>query len=567
VPPAVGQGPWRKGDVGPALERARLTSPRSSRPAQRRASAAAASISLDRHLVERYGPYGLLRCAWDQVESDDFVDGWHLEELSEHLRALYECQIRDFVNCMPPATTKSLLSFVIFPVWCWIQDPGFRILTASNDVNIALRDAGKSKTLISSEWFRRRWGDAAPAGPRVVLDRDEDDDEGRRTRGRKRRRRVPDRPDATGIYYTTENGLRYSTSVGGKGVGWHFDLVSLDDGVKPDEVDSEAVLDNAWTWWTKTASGRARDRSRFRRFIQGQRLAKGDPPGRAIEQGYTALVLPLEYEPHRRCVTPVGGDRRTAPGELLCEARIPRAEAERMRAEDRETYRAQQQQDPQVSGSPTWQPEWFRRHARIRPRPGDLVVCTWDCRTKGQDDMSDAEGGAKPSFVAGSRWVMRADGELLWEAEARGRWGIVTTLDEVERLAALGGVDADVILVENKANGSSVVALLEGRVRGALVLCEPRGSKRARGREAAPHLAGRRARPAELDPATGEVLSPAQGEVPGCASLPADGSADEWLAEVAQYPAEPNDRGDTLAQLVLWSRSEEADYYRALGRL
>jgi hypothetical protein len=552
--------------INPELAAARASSPRSPRPAERRASAAAASIALDRHLVERFGPYGLLRCAWDQVESDDFVDGWHLEELSEHLRALYLCRIRDLVNCQSPATTKSLLSFVVFPVWCWIQDPSFRVLTSSNDVNVALRDAGKSKTLISSEWFRRRWGDAAPAGPRVVLDRDEEDPD-RRSRARRRGARAPDRPDATGIYYTTENGLRYSTSVGGKGVGWHFDLVSMDDGIKPDEADSAATLDNAWTWWTKTAGGRARDRSKFRRFVQGQRLSKGDPPGRAIERGYTALVLPNEYEPHRRCVTPVGGDRRTVAGELLCPARITREETERLKADDPETYRAQFQQDPQSSGSRVWRAEWFRRrHARL-PEAGDLVVCTWDLRTKGEDDVSDAEGGTKPSFVAGSRWRLLPDGQLCWEAEARGRWGIKTTLDEVERLAEHGGRHADVVLVENKANGSSVVALLEGRVRGALVLYEPQGSKRARGRAAAPHISGWDARAEQRDPRTGRVLVEARDAVRGCVSFPADGSGDEFLAEVVEYPAEPNDRGDGLAQLVLWSRSPEAEYHRALSAL
>jgi hypothetical protein len=64
---------------------------------------------LDRELASR-SLREFVRQAWAIVEpSTPFVDGWHIDAISEHLRAITEGQIRNLLINVPPRHMKSLL--------------------------------------------------------------------------------------------------------------------------------------------------------------------------------------------------------------------------------------------------------------------------------------------------------------------------------------------------------------------------------------------------------------------------------------------------------------------------
>ena len=97
--------------------------------------------------------------AWQVIEpGTEFVPGWHLRAISEHLEAVTDGEIKRLVINVPPRHMKSIQVAVMWPVWTWIAHPEFRWLFASYAGSLSVRDSLKCRRLIQSSWFQERWG-------------------------------------------------------------------------------------------------------------------------------------------------------------------------------------------------------------------------------------------------------------------------------------------------------------------------------------------------------------------------------------------------------------------------
>lgn len=96
--------------------------------------------------------------AWKISEGSTFVEGWHLQIVSEHLEALYYQDIDDLLINMPFRSGKSMFCSVFFPVWVFIKDPSQSFLCTSYIQFLSSRDSLKCRRLIESEWFQKYWG-------------------------------------------------------------------------------------------------------------------------------------------------------------------------------------------------------------------------------------------------------------------------------------------------------------------------------------------------------------------------------------------------------------------------
>jgi len=103
--------------------------------------------------------YQFLRQAWPQFDPSEFIDGWHLGAVAEHLTAINDGQIRRLLCNIPPRHCKTLLVAVAWPVWTWIQErraglplrgPGVRFLCASYGATKAQADGVTARRLIGS---------------------------------------------------------------------------------------------------------------------------------------------------------------------------------------------------------------------------------------------------------------------------------------------------------------------------------------------------------------------------------------------------------------------------------
>src|ERR1700688_1995579 len=85
-----------------------------------------------------------IKQAWPIIEGDkEFVDGWHIQAICEHLEAIANRQIRNLIINVPPRTCKSSLVSIAFPAWRWIHNPGEQFLYASYALSLSIRDSVK----------------------------------------------------------------------------------------------------------------------------------------------------------------------------------------------------------------------------------------------------------------------------------------------------------------------------------------------------------------------------------------------------------------------------------------
>lgn len=442
--------------------------------------------ALDRELVRRGGLRKFVELAWSIVESSQFVAGWHIDEICAHLEAISRGGIRRLVINVPPGMSKSLITSVFWPAWDWLVRPERKWMFATFDADLARRDALRCRELVTSDWFRARWGD------RVAI---YDGAEKQRTMG---------------VYHTTRGGLRFSTSVvAGKATGWHAHIQVVDDPTKPKDVraggdKARDALDRTRDWWQQTMASRKADPKDFARVIIMQRLHEDDLSGHVLrEGGWEHLRLPMHYEADAPCVTSVGGDRRTEERELLCPDRFDEAAvAETEREMGPQTTAAQLQQRPAPAKGLIFERDWLAHEYSELPA-GALYVQSWDCAFKDLDSSD---------YVVGQVWA-HSGARFYLVDQVRAKMSFPATCQAIRDLSKKWP-KATAKLVEDKANGTAVIAHLEKELSG-LVAVEPEGGKVARANAVAPLFAA------------GNVFVP---QLTKCAWI------GDWREEMAKFP-------------------------------
>lgn len=466
-------------------------------------------IALDVEAVRRGGLYEFVKRAWHLVEPGEYLDNWHIKLICAHLEAVTRGDISYLIINIPPGCMKSLLVSVFWPVWEWTFKSETKWMFASFDASLSRRDALKAKTIVDSKWFKARW-------PNVKI--------------------APSKRNANSAteYYIDGGGMRFSTSVAGKAVGWHGDRQVVDDPIKPKDTKggSEVTgvkLEEVKQWWSGTMASRRANPKKFARVVVMQRLHENDLTGACLKSGqYVHLCLPMEYDPQRKCKTEWGEDPRTAEGELLWPERISAHEVEDLKdpikglgAAD---YAAQYQQLPMPKEGGIFKGDYFKKRYKELPE-GVLYLMSWDMRFK--------ESALSGSYVCGGVWAYKGASYYLVKVY-RGRWSFKQSLDHL-KLAMMSYPEARLILVEDKANGPAIVNVLQEEVTG-LVLVSPEGGKDARANAVQPLFeAGNVWLP---DDSLGELW------------------VDEYIAEMCAFPrGRFNDQVDMTSQALVRLRA------------
>lgn len=400
--------------------------------------------------------------AWKWVEPRPLIWERHMEAVCSHLEAVFysqrpECapagwdsslDIQKLVVCMPPSTSKSLLVCVLWPAWIWSIDPSFKFFFASYDGGLTRRDSLRMMQLIESDWFTEQWG---------------------KLRGN----------TWTGTSMVNRHGgTRTASSLGGKATGFHADVQVVDDPLKPALVaraglSTQRYLEKASTWWDGTMSSRNADPMKGARVIVMQRLHEEDLAGRAIRSGdYQVLNLPMRFEKDHAYKTKVGEDWRTEEGELLAPKRFPLAAVEKLEKDlgSASEVAAQLQQRPVPKGGGLFKSTWFQKRYSALPSRTSMVVQSWDLRFK--DDPSSG------SWVVGQTWARVGTAEYYLLHQMRRRAGLLETVQMIKDMRRMFPRTMHT-LIENKANGPAVVALLRSEIPG-IILSDPQGDKGAR---------------------------------------------------------------------------------------
>lgn len=408
--------------------------------------------------------------AWPQVEGGrEFVDGWMIGAVCEHLEAVRLGQIKNFGANVPPRMMKSGLCNVFFPTWVWLHEPELQFLFTSYSAALTIRDNVRARRIMESNWFKTRWGDkfslAGDQNTKLRIDND-------------------------------QGGYRVTTSIDGTTTGEGADILVIDDPNPPKDT-SQPMLDAALNWWTGTMPTRLNDFKTGRRIVIQQRVHESDLTGhirKNEDKDWVWLILPMEFETNRRCVTVAlpstkgkkWHDPRTKEGELLFPERVGPKELATLKRGLANSYTiaGQLQQRPAPEAGGMFKREWFRKWKAPDSPKLEWVLTSWDTA------LSEKKTAAWSACTVWGVFYRHYSDEREWmqgvtpgDADALGRVPNMILLNcirghweypELRRLMSLMAKDyncdtlgavpgkdkkyrPDMNLVESKASGISVV--------------------------------------------------------------------------------------------------------------
>lgn len=407
-----------------------------------------------------------IRLAWHVIEPGRrYYPNWHIDCIADHLTAVSMGHITRLMICVPPGGMKSLTTDAFFPSFEWGPGghPELRYVSASYNIDLKVRDNRRTRNLIQSPWYQALWGD------RFHLVGDQ---------------------NAKTRFDNNHTGFKIATSVGGLGTGERGDRFIIDDPHNVKDGESVAKREETLLWFSEVVPTRVNDPVLSAIILIMQRVHERDVCGEAISRdlGYVQVMLPMEFEPERKCFVEVTGwsDPRTDENQLLWPERMPRETVERdKRAMGSYAVAGQFQQRPAPRGGGMFQKLWWRfflTGKRGRPAgcateedapavvlpPLDWVVASVDAAFK-----STATGSRVGLVVVGGTGPRRFVLEDRTRSMTFGE-----TLTEIRRVK-IAWPQCSRVLVEDKANGPAIVDTLSKEISGVIPV-NPKGGKDAR---------------------------------------------------------------------------------------
>ena len=375
---------------------------------------------------------GFVREAWRVLEPNTpLVWNWHLDALCLHLEAVTDGRINRLAVNIPPGSSKSMIVSVLWPAWEWGPRGlrSMRYLTTSFAEDSVKRDTRKHRDLTLSDWYRSLW-------PEVVLVR-------------------------TGemSFANQDTGTREGTAFGSL-TSKRGNRLIIDDPHSTKTAESDTERASTVRQFREGSLNRLNDQERDAIVVVMQRLHEQDVTGALMKLGlgFVLLMLPMEFEPQRRCSTSIGWtDPRTEEGELLDPVRFPRKVVDDLKKGlGSYAYAGQYQQRPAPRDGGLFKRSWL---PVVDALPNDIV--SW-CRAW---DIGATKGGGDPT--AGVKVGRARDGTFYVTDVFRGQ----ESPSEVERtimaMASMDGSNVAIRLPQDpgaagKAYAQTLVKMLAG---------------------------------------------------------------------------------------------------------
>lgn len=391
------------------------------------AKAGGSFVELERALCER-SLADFVRQAWHVLEpGQPYAHGWHIDAICEHLEAVTNGDITRLLINVPPGTMKSMLVGVFWPAWEWGPKgkASNRIISASHEMGLSVRDARRMRLLITSEWFQSRW-------PMKMVS-----DQNQKT-----------------YFENDSTGWRQACAVASM-TGRRGDVVIWDDPHSVEAALSPTHRETALRVFQETLPTRLNNPASSAIIIIMQRLHEGDVSGLILEHGfgYEHLCLPMQFDAARRCETSIGFvDPRETDGELLFPERFPQDVVER----DREVmgayaFAGQMQQTPTPRSGGFFEWEKFQIRDAL-PHIGRSVRY-WD-------KAGTKDGGA---YTAGVKMGVAQSGDYIVLDVVRGQWAAAERERVIRQTAEIDGTEVKVYVEQEPGSGGKESA--EGTIR------------------------------------------------------------------------------------------------------
>ncbi len=416
--------------------------------------------------------YEFLKFMWPEVSSDDYKDNWHIQYLCKELQelawnvALKKKKPHDLIINVPPGTSKTITTSIMFPVWCWTQWHWMRFITLSYSASLSLESAEYSRELVRSDRFKAVY-------PEIQI-KDDKDQKG----NYQVIKRLPSYPGQ--VDRVLRGGNRYSTSVGGTLTGFHGHIIIVDDPINPEQAVSEVELRNANHWMDQTLPTRKVDKAVTPTVMIMQRLHEDDPTGHRLakkKDNLRHICLPGEIHNYEKQVSPPELVANYTDG-LLDPVRLDLDSLKELEVDlGQYGYAGQVGQSPTPPAGGMFKVD----NLTIRERPPaveeiETVIRYWDkagTKQKGKKGVNAAytAGVKMAKYKTQDRWVVLD--------VKRGRWSSEERESIIKSTAQTDGRDTTVYVEQEPGSGGKESA--EGTIRnlaGFAIRAEsPKGDK------------------------------------------------------------------------------------------
>lgn len=296
---------------------------------------------------------GFVKEAWPILEPNaTYVEGWHIDAICQHLEAVTSGDLNRLLINVPPGSMKSMLTSVMWQAWEWGPKglPSLRHLSTSFNDGPVKRDTRKTRDLIDSEWYKLLW-------PEVHL---------------VRKAEMSFANNHTG----TREGVAFSSLTSQRG-----DRLVIDDPHSTETAESDVERANTTRRFREGAQNRLNDQKKSAIVVIMQRLHQADISGVIADYNmqYEHLMIPMEFEPSRKCYTSIGWeDPRTEDLELMDKTRFPREVVDRLQSDMTEyAIAGQYQQRPAPREGGMFKPDKIEI-IDAAPSGGSQPVRGWD---------------------------------------------------------------------------------------------------------------------------------------------------------------------------------------------
>jgi hypothetical protein len=170
---------------------------------------------------------------------------------------------------IPPRHLKSICASVALPAFLLGRDPTRKVICVSYSDDLAVKFSNDCRAVMQAEWYKRTF-------PHTQVDRAKNTET---------------------EFRTTKRGYRLATFVGGTLTGRGGDVIIIDDPIKPQDAQSEAIRNKTIQWYENTLLSRLDDEVHGAIVLVMQRLHLDDLAGHLLEKGgFEHLCLPAIAE-------------------------------------------------------------------------------------------------------------------------------------------------------------------------------------------------------------------------------------------------------------------------------
>jgi phage terminase large subunit-like protein len=393
--------------------------------------------------------YEFVKYAWPYVEGENlYIDNWHVEALCDHLEACFNGEIKFLIINIPPRCMKSLICNIFFPAWIWLKRPSAKTFCLSGSHKLAVRDSVKCRQLMLSSWYQNLWGNVFKFSKDV------------NTKER---------------YANNKGGEKLVKSILGSSIGEGGHFLVIDDGNSQQDITSKTTRDRTAEIVDSSFCIRQDNTDKAVLICIQQRLHWEDLTGHFLAKklpGTVHLMLPMEFEPHRRCITiPLKGskkpwcDPRTKEGELLWPKRFNPEHVARLKIFFGTSYNiaSQLQQLPAPESGNIFKREWFNVWNEKRLPPMDYVIQSWDTALSTKVNACESalttwgiftNENNKKNVMLINVWTGRLEQPELRKMIKKCQRNYFTTSFEQQDT---GGPSADIVLIEEASGGLALI--------------------------------------------------------------------------------------------------------------